>query len=108
MRRPLKNPSGLTNRASGRSRTKVAKAASISRLVLVRRTWICSPIERAAAEGVRLASSLPWASFHEPQTERVSRLLRHDGEPVLFRDPLKFSRHLSDLHYQLIKVRARN
>ena len=38
-----------TKRASGRSRTKVAKAASISRLVLALRTWICSPMARAAA-----------------------------------------------------------
>ena len=39
---------GSTKRASGRSRTKDAKAASISRLVLALRTWICSPIARAA------------------------------------------------------------
>ena len=37
-----------TKSASGRSRTKVAKAASISRLVLALRTWICSPMARAA------------------------------------------------------------
>ena len=38
-----------TKTASGRSRTKVAKAALISWLVLALRTWICSPMERAAA-----------------------------------------------------------
>src|SRR5262249_18907661 len=36
--------SGSTKSASGRSRTKVAKAALISRLVLALMTWICSPI----------------------------------------------------------------
>ena len=36
-RRALKNPSGWTNRASARSRTILAKAASISRLVLALR-----------------------------------------------------------------------
>src|SRR5262249_51976500 len=34
--------------ASGRSRIRVAKAASISPLVLALRTWICSPMARAA------------------------------------------------------------
>ena len=48
-RRLLKNPSGATKSASARSRTRVAKAASISRLVLALRTWICSPRARAAA-----------------------------------------------------------
>src|SRR5262245_51493786 len=48
-RRALKKASTPTNRASGRSRTIVAKAASISRLVLALRTWICSPMARAAA-----------------------------------------------------------
>ena len=51
----LETPAGeerirpLTKSASGRSRTSVAKAASISRLVLASRTWICSPMARAAA-----------------------------------------------------------
>ena len=47
-RRLFKKGSRLTMRASGRSRTKVAKAASISRLVLALRTWICSPMARPA------------------------------------------------------------
>jgi hypothetical protein len=42
------NGSAETKSASGRSRTSVAKAASISRLVLALRTWICRPIVRAA------------------------------------------------------------
>jgi hypothetical protein len=33
---------------SGRSRTKVPKAASISRLLLALRNWICNPMARAA------------------------------------------------------------
>src|SRR6516162_6495154 len=37
-----------TKTASGRSFAKVAKAASISRLVLALRTWICNPMARAA------------------------------------------------------------
>ena len=45
----MKKGSWPTKRASGRSRTSVAKAASISRLVLALRTWICSPMARAAA-----------------------------------------------------------
>ena len=48
-RRLMKKASRPTKSASGRSRTKVAKAASISRLVLALRTWICSPMARAAA-----------------------------------------------------------
>src|SRR5262249_54909435 len=40
-RRLLKNASGATKRASARSRAVVAKAASISRLVLALRTCIC-------------------------------------------------------------------
>src|SRR5262245_13928535 len=47
-RRALKKASLPTKRASGRSRTIVAKAASISRLVLALRTSICSPLARAA------------------------------------------------------------
>src|SRR5262245_30843264 len=47
-RRLIKKASRPTNAASGRSRTKVAKAASISRPVLALSTWICSPIARAA------------------------------------------------------------
>ena len=39
----------MTKRASGRSRKKVANAASSSRLVLARRTWIWRPMARAAA-----------------------------------------------------------
>jgi hypothetical protein len=46
--RVAKNVSMPTKTASGRSRTNVAKAASISRLVLARRTWICSPMARPA------------------------------------------------------------
>jgi len=45
----MKNGSPLTKRASGRSRKKVANAASSSRLVLARRTWIWRPMARAAA-----------------------------------------------------------
>ena len=47
-RRPVKKRSRPTKSASGRSRTSVAKAASISPLVLASRTWTCSPIARAA------------------------------------------------------------
>ena len=45
----MKKGSPPTKSASGRSRTKVAKAALISRLVLALKTWICSPMARAAA-----------------------------------------------------------
>ena len=48
-RRLVKRGSPLTKSASGRSRTKVAKAASISPPVLALRTWTCSPMARAAA-----------------------------------------------------------
>src|SRR6516162_5234556 len=47
-RRLTKNTSWPTKRASGRSRTKVANASLISRLVLALRTWICNPTARAA------------------------------------------------------------
>ena len=46
-----------TKRASGRSRTKVAKAALISRLVLALTTWICSPMARAAVPASRTVDS---------------------------------------------------
>src|SRR5262249_40737239 len=49
MRRLTKKAPGPTKSASGHSRTTVAKAESISRLVLALRTWICSPMARAAA-----------------------------------------------------------
>ena len=45
----LKKGSPLTKRASGRALAKLAKAASISRLVLALRTWICSPMVKAAS-----------------------------------------------------------
>ena len=48
MRRVVKKGSMSTKRASGGSRAKVAKAASISRLVLALRTRICNPMARAA------------------------------------------------------------
>ena len=48
-RRSLKKGSAPTKTASGRSCAKVAKAALISRPVLALRTWICSPMARAAA-----------------------------------------------------------
>src|SRR6266446_2506539 len=61
-RRVLKKASGPTKSASGCSRASVAKAASISRLVLAFSTWICSaslcaavctsPQHRFAARGV--------------------------------------------------------
>ena len=58
-RRLLKNTSWPTNRASGRSRTKVAKAASISRLVLVVRTWTSNPMARAAgSKSLNVVSAL--------------------------------------------------
>jgi hypothetical protein len=47
-RRLVKNGSLVTKSASGRRSAKVAKAASISRLVLALRTVVCSPIARAA------------------------------------------------------------
>src|SRR6516162_3508940 len=47
-RRLVKNPSGATNRASGRASTRAANAASISRLVLALKICICSPMPRAA------------------------------------------------------------
>src|SRR5262245_13066734 len=52
-RRLLKRASLPTKSASGRSRTKVAKAASISRPVLALKTWICSPMARAASSTSR-------------------------------------------------------
>src|SRR5262249_9691905 len=45
----MRNASFITSRASARSRTRVAKAASISRGVLALRTEICSPRPRAAS-----------------------------------------------------------
>ena len=54
-RRLLKKRSGPTKRASARSRTNAAKAASISRLLLALRIWICSPMARAAA-----STSVTW------------------------------------------------
>ena len=42
-----------TKSASGRSRANVAKAALISRLVLARTTWTCSPMARAAGSTSR-------------------------------------------------------
>ena len=48
MRRVVKKGSMSTKRTSGRSRTKVVKAALISRLVLALRTWISNPMARAA------------------------------------------------------------
>src|SRR5262245_36526801 len=47
-RRLTKSTSWPTKRASGGSRTKVANASLISRLVLALRTWICNPTARAA------------------------------------------------------------
>ena len=47
-RRLVKKGSTPTKRASGRSRTNVAKATLISWLVVALSTWICSPIARAA------------------------------------------------------------
>ena len=46
--RLLKNPSGATNSASGRSRSNAARAASISPIVLALKIWICSPRVGAA------------------------------------------------------------
>src|SRR5258705_353306 len=53
----MKKASPLTKRASARSRTIFAKAAAISRLVLALRTWICSPMARAAASKSLTAAS---------------------------------------------------
>src|SRR5262249_32543222 len=47
-RRTLKKTSMPMKTASARSCVKVAKAASISRLVLALSTWICNPMARAA------------------------------------------------------------
>ena len=52
-RRLVKNPSGATNRASARSRTRVMKAISISPLVLAWRIEVCSPMARAASGAAR-------------------------------------------------------
>jgi hypothetical protein len=53
-------------RASTCSRTKAAKAASISPLVLALTTWICSPIARAAGctslNVVSVSTSAGWTS----------------------------------------------
>src|SRR5262249_56371359 len=46
-RRAFKKGAFPTKKASGRSRAIVANAASISRLVLARMTWICNPMARA-------------------------------------------------------------
>src|SRR5262244_2299746 len=48
-------------RASDRSLIRVANAASSSRLVLALRTWICSPIARAAASTSLNVASVPGA-----------------------------------------------
>ena len=56
-RRLVKKASGPTKRASGRSLANVAKAASISRLVLALRIWICSPMARAAGSTSRSVAS---------------------------------------------------
>src|SRR6266699_1076407 len=91
-----------TNRASGRSRTKVAKAASISRLVLALKIWICSPMARAAAstslkvvsEFATLAGLTSTATRfdagqvaarsgeagHKPQPDRVFGRVEDDGD----------------------------
>ena len=47
-RRLVRKGSRPTKSASGRSRTKLAKAALISWLLLASRIWICNPIARAA------------------------------------------------------------
>jgi len=47
-RRLLKKASAATNSASARARAIPAKVASISRLVLASKTWICSPRAPAA------------------------------------------------------------
>src|SRR5215216_1775003 len=57
-RRVVKNPSGPTNRASGRSRASMAKAASISAIVVALSTWICSPMIGAASCRSRNAFSV--------------------------------------------------
>jgi len=48
-RRLVKNPSGPTNKASGRSRARAAKAASISPIVVAFRIWIFNPSAGAAS-----------------------------------------------------------
>ena len=60
-----------TKSASGRSRTRVAKAASISRLVLAVRIWICSASRRAAA-----STALNWLSAFVASAELTSKATR--------------------------------
>src|SRR5262249_19418896 len=45
----MKNASGATKRASTRSRTRIAKAVSISSPELALSTWLCNPTARAAS-----------------------------------------------------------
>src|SRR5262249_50696213 len=75
-RRLEKKGSRLTNRASGRSRTKVAKAALISGPVLALKTWICIPTSRAAGSRYLniVSVEMALAGLESTQAKR-SRLL---------------------------------
>src|SRR6266446_8336299 len=70
-RRLLKNASWPRKRASGRSRPNVANAASISRLVLAFRAWICNPIARAADSTSRNVVSVFAAAGDKTKLDRV-------------------------------------
>ena len=73
-----------TKRASGRSRTIVAKAASISRLVLALRTWISNPVARAAnCASLNVVSELGPVGLTSTATANCSGYqLAHESQPL--------------------------
>src|SRR4029077_20628750 len=82
-RRVIKKTSRLTKTASGRSRTKVAKAASISRLVLALSTWICSPMTRAAAAAsLNTVSVIALAGFEHGDTSGSGHHFTQEFQPL--------------------------
>jgi hypothetical protein len=54
----FKKAEAPTNSASGRSCPIVAETCSISRAVLALRTWVCTPMVRAAASTSRKVASV--------------------------------------------------
>ena len=81
----MKKGSGPTKSASGRSRTNVAKAASISRLVLALKIWICSPIARGCRFHVscNVVSALrTWPVDEHGNRERCGHQLTQEFQPL--------------------------
>jgi hypothetical protein len=73
-------------RTSGRSRIKLAKAESISRLVLALRTWICSPMTRAAGStslNVISVFGIGWVDEHS-NTSGCGHQLAQEFEPLCY------------------------